>query len=121
MALFLDVKGAFPSVSIERLIHDLRMKGIPVEYTSWLRRKLTGRHTTISFDDFTSEPFEILDDCDQGCPLSVILYLFYNSGLLEVASAANKELAPGFIDDVVFLTAGPVLEPAKLLVFGRYT
>lgn len=40
----------------------------------------------------------------------VILYLFYNSGLLEVASATAKEMALGFIDDVVFLAAGPDLE-----------
>ena len=68
-ALFLDIKGAFPSVSTERLMHDLRKKGIPIEYVNWLRRKLTGRRTTISFDDFTSKPFNVNDGCDQGCPL----------------------------------------------------
>jgi hypothetical protein len=41
--LFLDVKGAFPSVSIPRLTHDLRMKGIPQDITGWLAEKLRGR------------------------------------------------------------------------------
>ena len=109
-ALFLDVKGAFPSVSVKRLIYDLRKKGIPEEYTGWLERKLTGRRTTIGFDDFISAPFEVNDGCDQGCPLSVILYLLYNTGLIEVANTAAKELAPGFIDDIIFLAAGPDLE-----------
>ena len=109
-ALFLDVKGAFPSVFTKRLIHDLRTKGIPTEYTSWLERKMSGRCTTISFDDFTSDPFTVEDGCDQGCPLSIILYLFYNAGLLEVAKEPAKELAPGFIDDIVYLVAGPDLE-----------
>lgn len=40
----------------------------------------------------------------------VILYLFYNAGLLEVADTKRKEIAIGFIDDVVFLAAGPNLE-----------
>ena len=109
-ALFLDVKGAFPSISVKKLIHNLRMKGIPVEYTDWLECKLEDHQTTISFNDFTSAPFSIDDRCDQGCPLLVILYLHYNVGLLEVARMEDKELAPGFIDDVVYLDAGPDLE-----------
>ena len=108
-ALFLNVKGAFPSVSVKRLIHNLRMKGIPREYTDWIERKLNGCQTTISFDDFTSVPFNIDDGCNQGCLLSVILYLHYNAGLLEVARMNEGELATGFIDNVVYLAAGPDL------------
>jgi len=29
--LFLDIKGAFPSVDIDRLIHNMRKRGIPEE------------------------------------------------------------------------------------------
>jgi Reverse transcriptase (RNA-dependent DNA polymerase) len=36
-ALFLDVKGAFPSVDIDRLIHNMRKCGIPQEYTEWMK------------------------------------------------------------------------------------
>ena len=39
-ALFLDVKGAFPSVDINRLIHNIRKRGISKEYTEWMRRWL---------------------------------------------------------------------------------
>ena len=35
-ALFLDVKGAFPSVDGKRLMHLMRMKGIPWEYSEWM-------------------------------------------------------------------------------------
>jgi hypothetical protein len=38
--LFLDVKGAFPSVDINRLIHNMRKRGIPKKYTKWIRRRL---------------------------------------------------------------------------------
>lgn len=36
--LFLDVKGAFPSVDILRLIHNMRAMGIPRQYTDWMRQ-----------------------------------------------------------------------------------
>lgn len=109
-ALFLDVKGAFPSISVKHLVHNPRTKGIPREYTEWIKRKLAGHRTTISFDDFTSAPFNVEDRCDQGCPMSVILYLHYNAGLIEVAQTTKGELATGFIDDVVYLASGPDLE-----------
>jgi hypothetical protein len=36
--LFLDIKGAFPSVDINQLIHNMKKRGIPKEYTEWMRR-----------------------------------------------------------------------------------
>jgi Reverse transcriptase (RNA-dependent DNA polymerase) len=45
--LFLDVKGAFPSVEIARLQHNMRMRGVLVEYTEWMGRHLEGRTATI--------------------------------------------------------------------------
>ena len=57
--LFLDIKGAFPSVILECLIHDMRSRGIPEEYTGWIKRKVEARHTTICFDDFNTAAIEI--------------------------------------------------------------
>lgn len=76
--MFLDVKSAFPSVVPDRLIHDMRKKGVPKELTDWTYRKLTGRTTTITFDDYTTELYAILSGLDQGCPLLVIFHHFYN-------------------------------------------
>jgi Reverse transcriptase (RNA-dependent DNA polymerase) len=39
-ALFLDVKGAFPSIDIDRIIHNMRKRGIPKEYMEWMKRHL---------------------------------------------------------------------------------
>jgi hypothetical protein len=50
--LFLDVKGAFPSVDTRRLMHNMRMMGIPKEHAEWIMRRLNGRKTTLTFDDF---------------------------------------------------------------------
>lgn len=40
-SLFLDIKGAFPSVDISCLIHNMRKRGIPREYTDGMRRRLS--------------------------------------------------------------------------------
>ncbi len=79
--LFLDVKGAFPSVDVDMLIHEMLMMGIPVQYTDWLRRRLEGRKTVLTFDDFKSLVFEVTNGLDQGDPLSQILYIIYNSSV----------------------------------------
>lgn len=84
-ALYLDVKGAFPSISIDRLIHNMWKRGIPKEYTNWMGAKLKERRMVLSFDDFISAVHVINDGCDQGDLLSALYYLFYNTGLAGVA------------------------------------
>jgi hypothetical protein len=105
--LFLDVKGAFPSVHIPRLTADLRRKGIPTELIKWIERKLDGRRTTLVFDNYRSRPLAITAGLDQGCPLSGILYNFYNAALGELKSRIpRRSLIPGFADDVaIFVQA----------------
>ena len=104
--VFLDIKSAFPAASPHRLIHNLRMRGVPSEYTDWLAGKLSGRRTRLRFDDHTSTPFAILNGIDQGCPLSVILYAFYNSDLIDSARKAAGETAVGSMDDVALVATG---------------
>lgn len=100
--LFLDIQAAFPSTSIDRLIHNLRMAGIPRAYTDWLRAKTQNRQTTLAFDDYNSNPETINHGLDQGCPLSPILYLYYNAGLLE-STEGQKEDSVAFIDDAAVM------------------
>lgn len=37
--LFLDISGAFPNTVIPVLIHNMRMRRIPVEFTDWIARQ----------------------------------------------------------------------------------
>ncbi|TFY52367.1 hypothetical protein EVJ58_g10059 [Rhodofomes roseus] len=104
--LFLDVEAAFPSAIPERLFSEMRKLGIPEVIVDWLRRKLQGRKTRLSFDDFVSHLFEIFSGIDQGCPLSVLLYKIYNLVLLECADNTQNVSALGFIDDVGVLAVG---------------
>jgi ribonuclease HI len=107
-ALFLDVKGAFPSVDPKRLEHEMKKRGIPIELVDWVQEKLKGRATVIRFDDFRSLPFAILAGLDQGCALSVTLYNIYNAPLIEIPRPlrSNNEMVIGYVDDVTLLAKG---------------
>src|SRR6202142_1529146 len=106
VVLFLDVKGAFPSVDIEWLGHNLRAKGIPKEHTDWRLSRLEGWKTRLSFDDFKLQFFAIEGGLDQGDPLSVITYLLYNACFLECLRAGHGERGALFVDDAYVLVTG---------------
>jgi hypothetical protein len=82
--LFLNVKGAFPSVDVNRLIHNMRKQGILKEYTEWMRRWLQNRKTILSFNDYQTDAFEVHNSLDQGDPFLGISYLIYNADLLKL-------------------------------------
>lgn len=105
MALFLDVKGAFPSVCVEKLVHNMRMRGVPKVIADWTYAKLKGWQMVIMFDGFTSRAQAIDDGCNQGDPLSVLYYLFYNADLVGISDGQKKELTIAYINDVTLLTS----------------
>ena len=113
--LFLDVKAAFPSVVVNRMLHNMRTAGIPLEYVNWYRNRLNNRMTTLHFDDHCSTWFKVPNGIDQGCPLSVIGFLFYNAELLRVADPNPRkgELSLGFIDDIAIAAQGKTYDEAN--------
>ena len=92
--LFLDVKGAFPSVNIKCFIHNLSKRGIP--NAEWYVRQSSCQTTRLSFDGFHSDLFNILNGLDQGDPYSGILYLLYNSDLPSIADLKTRRTPPAF-------------------------
>ena len=105
-ALFLDVKGAFPSVDIDRLIHNMRKRGVPQEYTEWMKRRLGNRRTTLAFDDYQTAAFIVANGLDQGDPYSGICYLIYNADLLKIPVLKVGEWILLFVDDAVIIVIG---------------
>ena len=93
--LFLDVKGAFPSVDTKWLFH-----------IEWIERQLGNRHTTLSFDNYQTEIFTVLNGLDQGDPFSAICYLIYNADLLEIPDVKNREWILLFMDDAAVIVIG---------------
>ena len=104
--LFLDIKGAFPSVAMNTLIHELRMRGVPKEHVEWVKRRNEGRKTRIIFDDYESELFNVEDGLDQGDAQSLILYILYNANILIIPILRNGEWTFIFVDDVALITTG---------------
>ena len=108
--LYLDIKSAFPSVVPEILTHDLRRKGIPVELTNWIYRKLSNRKTTLHFDDYSSPAIDISSGLDQGCPSSVVLHSFANAFIPETLREEDDEYCSLFVDDTCVIAEGDSFE-----------
>lgn len=106
-ALFLDVKSAYPSVHRERLWHTLSRHNCPLYLLNMIRDFLSERTTNIRLQDFLSDRFDIENGLPQGSPLSVILYIIYNSSLLSkyTIDPSSNVISLGFIDDVVHLVS----------------
>jgi endonuclease/exonuclease/phosphatase (EEP) superfamily protein YafD len=105
-AVFLDVAGAFNNVHHIRLIDNLQKRKMPESITKWITSFLSHRTTRLSFNGAMSEPIDIQAGVPQGSPLSPLLYMFYNADLLDIPKR-TKDLAMGFIDDVVYGVGGP--------------
>ena len=78
---------------------------IPTSLTNFTERVLTGCHTKLSFDGSLSDWIPITNRIGQGNPLSMILYIIYNSDLVDVPKNKN-ETALGFIDNTAYLAIG---------------
>jgi ribonuclease HI len=99
-AVLMDVSGAFNNVHHERLIHNMRKRRIPVEITQWILSFLSNRTTQMRFNGITTRPIPTPTGIPQGSPLSPILYILYNSDLLDIPN--RKQLGLGFIDDILY-------------------
>lgn len=104
-ALFVDVQAAFPTVHPSCLAATLNSIGVCPAICALISNYLSDCSTTISFGDFESSPKSLTIGLPQGSPLSVILYIIYNSSLLDQASDMPDTISLGFINDVDFVTA----------------
>lgn len=85
VAMFLDVKDAFPNMVPEVLAHNMQSRGVSEEVVQWFEAKLDGRQTIIAFDNYKSDMIPVASSLDQGCNTSGICYNFYNTGQIEGA------------------------------------
>ena len=94
-----DVQGAFNGVHPEVLCSRLIQRGAPRLLARWILdfcRERTGQLVVGGFDGPT-QPIQHAG-IPQGSPLSPLLYIFYNAGLVE-QKITRKSGAIGFVDD----------------------
>jgi hypothetical protein len=109
--LCMDVKGPFPSVNLDHLVHNMRKHGVPRQHTDWMR-KYKGQTSHIVFDNYTSEAFKVDGGLDQGDPALGISYLIYNSDLAEIPLRQKKAGEAGviYVDNNTMVVTGLTFE-----------
>lgn len=105
VALFNDVKSAFSSVHHPRLLDTLAKEGVNHEILNIIHKFLADCDTHLAFTRFESGDFKLTHGLPQGSPLSPLLYLLYNTTLLEIADKTEDAEALGFVDNVILLTS----------------
>lgn len=103
----MDMSGAFDHVVHARLLHILRTKRIPESIVGWIASFISNRSTSLSFDNRQSSPLPTTTGIPQGSPISPILFLFYNSELVDTCNHFHQRIsAIGFVDDVNIIAWG---------------
>ena len=109
--LLLDISQAFPTVSHERLLHNLKKRQIPDTLVRWIANFLDGQTTTLCFDDYKTAPLAASYGIPQGSPLSLILYLFYSADLINLVSPKDRRRASaGWVDDTLLAAEARTVE-----------
>ena len=107
--LFLDIEGAFPNAVKDRLLHNMRKHRVPEALVRAVNAALTGRSTKLQFDDYLSESIALENGIEQGDPLSMIAYLFYNADILDLPRNKNEPVV-AFSDDTALFVEGPTFD-----------
>ena len=104
MVLFLDIEGAFTNAVMSCLLHNLHMHRVPERYVKFIEQMLTNRQTRLKFDGFTSNWVGVNNGIVQGDSLSMILYLFYNTDLIDGAKKGDAKIV--YVDDANYYAKG---------------
>ena len=105
-ALFLNIEGAFPNTVTECLLHNMRHQKILDSLVNFTEQVLLDRKTKLMFDGHKSDWIPITNGIGQGDPLSMIIYIIYNTDLIDIAQGHPNELTLAFVDDTVFIATG---------------
>jgi len=86
----------------------------------FIKNMLTNHSTRLKFDNHTLDWFPLDNGIGQGDLLSIVLYLFYNSNILEVPRGKHK-MGLGYVDDMAFVVIDPSFPKAHNKLKGMMT
>ena len=89
---FLDLKRAFPSVSIAVLLQKLHVAGITGRMWMYMKKWLCNQKAFVQIGTSTSRVFELLRGVPEGCVWSPLVFLLYFNELL---CELQRMAAPG--------------------------
>ena len=102
--LNINVADAFDSVFHQWLIHNLCKRKIPKWITKWVESFLLNQKTSLTIHRQVMDMFRVCTSIPQGSFISSILYLFYNTDLLDICKRPGTRTSSlRFIDDVNIL------------------
>lgn len=108
LLLMFDISGAYDHICKIRLLHNLRKQQINLKVVGLIESFLSDRTTTMKTNKYILDHLSIQCGISQGSPLLPILFLFYNTDLLDICSNITPGLsANAFIDDTNLLAIGP--------------
>jgi hypothetical protein len=94
-----DVQGAYNGVNKDILLQRIQKSGIPQFFVKWVYSFCSNRKAMIAFRDFCSESTTVQQPgLPQGSPLSPVLYILYNTNLLQgIINSTEGDI--GFVDN----------------------
>ena len=118
--LFLDIEGTFPNAVTSKLIHSMRKWKLPVALINFAELMLKECSTVLRFDDHISEIILLDNGIEQGDPLSMALYQYYNADILKIP-CRPQELAEAYVDDAILTTSAKTFEKAHEILVDMMT
>lgn len=123
LAVFLDLKKAFDTVSLPTLIRKMERAGIRGNPLNLLSDYLQGRTQRVKIDDFVSQEADITFGVPQGSVLGPTLFLLYINDLTNLKIQRGRILC--YADDTVIVFEGPswesVFESAEIGLSSVYS
>lgn len=113
LAIFLDLRKAFDTISIPLLLDKLEKVGVRGSQLDLFRDYLSGRQQSVRVGNFTSEPRSMDFGVPQGSILGPTLFLLYINNLCNIKIPFGQITT--FADDTVLLFKGASWE----VVFNR--
>lgn len=108
LAVFLDLKKAFDTVSIPILLHKLEKIGIRGSPLLLFKDYLSDRKQSVKIDKYTSLDQNIIFGVPQGSVLGPTLFLIYINDLTSMAITERHILS--YADDIVLVFSGKTWE-----------
>ena len=85
----------------------MRKRRVPNQIVKFIKQLLNGRSTQLKFDNYTSAPIPIDNGVEQGDPVSLPFFNFYNADLLELNDMLQ---VLGYVNDVMVMAIGKDFE-----------